>query len=377
MINQEKFLNCLKQEGIEFITGIPDTLLNDFCLYVEEKWSKNHHIIAANEGNAIALAAGFYLATKTIPLVYLQNSGLGNIVNPFLSLTDKDVYGIPMVLLIGWRGEPDLLDHIQHQKQGALTPTLLNDMDIPFKILEHNIDDAVNKLKWAKRTSEEINSAVALIVKKGILANGKKESFNNNGSKLMFREEAIKKVLEFLPENAVYVGSTGRTSRELYESRNIRNEGHEKDFLNVGAMGHTSSIAHGIWAGTKNRLVVCIEGDSSALMHLGSFATTGIIKKKNFLHIVLNNGVHESVGGQQSAGILIDFTGIAQNSGYNTVGSAVKTVEDLERAIHTLALQNGPGFIEIKIKKGMRTGMPCLKLDFKKSKQNFMKNLME
>ncbi len=375
MIDIEKFLNSLQEEGVEFITGVPDTLLNDFCLYVEQKWPQEHHIITANEGNAVALAAGYYLATGSIPLVYLQNSGLGNTINPFLSLADKNVYGIPMILLIGWRGDPAIEDHVQHNKQGALTPVLLDDLDIPYKILEHNNDDVSHKVKWALKSAKDTNSAVALIVKKGILANGKKECFTNNRTLLMSREEAIKQIIETVPGNAVYVASTGRTARELHELRNIRGEGHEKDFLNVGAMGHTSSIAQGLAIGLNNRLVVCLEGDSSVIMHLGALTTTGVIKPDNFLHVVLNNGVHESVGGQSSAGFFVDLTSIAENCGYNTTGGFVTSEKELQNAISILLKKKGPYFIEVRIRKGMRSDMPKLNINFIDSKKVFMKNL--
>jgi len=178
MINQEKFVEKLKNEGVEFITGVPDTLLNDFCLYIEDNWPKDHHIIAANEGNAVALACGYHLATGSIPLVYMQNSGLGNTVNPLLSLAHKDVYSIPMVLLIGWRGDPSIKDHAQHRKQGELTPVLLDAMDIPYKILENDTDDALEKVKWAVKTAKKSSRTLALVVRKGVLEKGEKESFN-------------------------------------------------------------------------------------------------------------------------------------------------------------------------------------------------------
>jgi len=373
MIDLKKFIDGLHTEGVKFITGVPDTLLNDFCLYVADKWPQELHVIAANEGNAVALAAGYYISSSSVPLVYMQNSGLGNTVNPILSLTDKDVYAIPMVLLIGWRGDPAIKDHAQHRKQGQLTPVLLDTMDIPYKILEYDTNDTLDKLKWAVNTTKEINSAVALIVKKGILEKGEKEGFKGEGIELLSREEAIKCVIESVPENALFVASTGRATRELYELRNLSGKGHERDFLNVGAMGHTSSIALGLSIGLKNCLVVCLEGDSSAIMHLGALTTIGKVKPAKFLHILLNNGVHESVGGQPSAGFSADLTAIAENSGYNTVGSAVKTATDLQQSIKILLEKKGPCFIEIFIKKGIRSDLPPLKFNLKNSKENFMK----
>jgi phosphonopyruvate decarboxylase len=241
--------------------------------------------------------------------------------------------------------------------------------------LEHDTEDALDKVKWAVGTAKKINGAVALVARKGILAHCEKNGFKKDGTLLLSREEAIKCVIESVPNNSVFVASTGRATRELHELRNVSGKGHESDFLNVGAMGHTSSIALGLTMGLNNRLVVCLEGDSSAIMHLGAFTTTGVVKPENFLHVVLNNGVHESVGGQPSAGFNADLTAIAKKSGYNTVGVAVKTAKKLQQSIKTLLDKNGPGFIEVIIKKGIRSDLPPLKFDLKISKRDFMKNL--
>jgi phosphonopyruvate decarboxylase len=374
MINLELFTQKLQDNNVEFITGVPDTLLNDFCLHIENTWPKEKHVIAANEGNAVGLAAGYHLATGTIPLVYMQNSGIGNTVNPLLSLTHKQVYSIPIVLLVGWRGEPGKNDHAQHKKQGELTPVLLESMDIPYKTVSDNTEEAIETLTWAIETAKNNNSPVALIAKKGVFEKGEKAGFNSENKQLLSREEAINCVLNSIPQNAIVIASTGRTTRELYELRNIRKEKHDTDFLNVGAMGHTSSIASGIALGT-NRQVVCLEGDASAIMHLGAFTTTGLIKQSNFLHIVLNNGVHESVGGQKSAGFHTDLTKIAQNSGYNSIGKTVKNSKDIEIAISQLLKCDGPAFLEILIRKGIRSDMPPLKFNLIESKGEFMKNL--
>lgn len=375
MIDLELFSDNLTQEEIEFITGVPDTLLNDFCLYLENYWPKNKHIIAANEGNSIGLAAGYYLATSTIPLVYMQNSGIGNTINPILSLTHNHVYGIPMILLIGWRGEPNKNDHAQHQKQGEITPLLLDSMDIPYKLVPNNTIEAIETFNWAKEIAKKTNNPVALIATKGVFEKGEKAGFNNENENLLSREEAINCVLDSISKNTIVVASTGRATRELFELRNIRGENHFNDFLNVGAMGHTSSIASGIAIAT-DRKVVCIEGDSSAIMHLGSFTTIGLIKPNNFLHIVLNNGVHESVGGQKSAGFNADLTKIAKHSGYSTIDKSVKTNNEIKDAINYLKMINGPTFIEIIIRKGIRKDMPPLKFDLKDSKKGLMNNII-
>jgi len=374
MIDIASFTDKLHDSGIEFITGVPDTLLNDFCLYIEDSWSKERHIIAANEGNAIGLAAGYHLATGTTPLVYMQNSGIGNTVNPILSLTHKEVYSIPMLLLVGWRGEPGRNDHAQHKKQGEVTPLLLETMDVPYKVLTDDTEGTLEALKWGIELAKKSNSPVALIATKGVFEKGEKAGFKSENEQLLSREEAIDCVLNSIPENAIVIASTGRATRELYELRNIRNESHDNDFLNVGAMGHTSSIGLGIAMATK-RKVVCLEGDSSAMMHLGSFTTTGLLKPDNFLHIVLNNGVHESVGGQKSAGFNVDLTEIAKHCGYVTIAKSVKTIEEIKDAIKSLEMNDGPAFIEITIRKGIRKDMPPLKFDLFNSKKKLMGNL--
>lgn len=374
MIDIASFSDKLQDIGIEFITGVPDTLLNDFCLHIENLWPENKHVIAANEGNAIGLAAGYHLATGTVPLVYMQNSGIGNTVNPILSLVHQGVYSIPLILLIGWRGEPGRNDHAQHKKQGEITTTLLETMDIPYKVLTDDTEGTIEALKWSLDVTKTSNSPVALIATKGVFEKGEKAGFNDENEQLLSREEAINCVLDSIPESAIVVASTGRATRELYELRNIRKEKHNHDFLNVGAMGHTSSIATGLSLGTK-QTVVCLEGDSSAIMHLGAFTTTGGINPKNFLHVVLNNGVHESVGGQQSAGFSANLTDIATNSGYKTMGKAFKNVDDIKQAVEDILKNEGPSFIEIIIRKGIRADMPQLKFDLKETKKKLMKSL--
>ena len=244
MINQSDFFNSLHDIGINFFTGVPDSLLNDFCLYLTENMSDGQHIMAANEGNAIGIAVGHYLATGSIPLVYMQNSGIGNSTNPLLSLAHDSVYGIPMLLLIGWRGDPEVNDHMQHKKQGELTPILMKEMDIPFEILDQE-NTVVEKFKWAFDKAKEISSPVALIVKKGILAEKvKKQTYPE--SELMNREEAISIILDTIGPDAVYLATTGRATRELHEQITKKGWSDPMEFLNVGAMGHLSSIALGI-----------------------------------------------------------------------------------------------------------------------------------
>ena len=363
MIDQKAFYECLQNEGVAFITGVPDSLLNEFCKYVEAHLPSERHVIAANEGNAVALAAGYHFATGTVPLVYMQNSGIGNAMNPLLSLTNKEVYGIPMILLIGWRGDPGVTDHAQHKKQGELTPLLLEAMDIPFRIIENDGEGSFDAARWAVRTAQKICGPVALLAKKGMFEKGKKKE-----------DECV---LQCVPKEAIFVATTGRATRELYGLRNLSGVGHNQDFLNVGAMGHTSSIASGIALAQKKRLVVCLDGDAAAIMHLGSLTTAGKLKLPNFLHVVLNNGAHESVGGQPSAGFVANLTAIANNSGYKTVGAAVETEQALRDAIKTLLSTEGSAFIDIRVRKGIRSDLGSLDFNLREQKEAFMKLLTE
>lgn len=376
MIDQKKIYDCLQKEGVDFITGVPDSLLNEFCLYVNSILTKKEHVIAANEGNAVALAAGHHIATGGIPLVYMQNSGIGNAMNPLLSLTNKDVYSIPMVLLIGWRGDPSVKDHAHHKKQGQLTPTLLDNADIPFKIIDENEQNTLDAAKWAVKTAKNISSPVALLAKKGVFEKGIKKDLLAEPSKFsMSRENAIKCTLECAPKDAICIATTGRATRELYELRNINGIAHDMDFLNVGAMGHASSISAGIALGAKKRIVICFDGDAAAVMHLGALTTTGLIGPKNFLHIVLNNGSHESVGGQPSVGFNVNLTAIAESAGYKTVGAAVDNENALKNAIIELTKNNGPAFIDAHIRKGIRKNIPPLNVSYLNLKENLMKNI--
>jgi phosphonopyruvate decarboxylase len=378
MIDQKKFHDCLKNAGVEFITGVPDTLLNDFCLYAQAHLAPDRHVIAANEGNAVALAAGYHLATGSVPLVYMQNSGLGNTVNPLLSLAEKNVYGIPLVLLIGWRGDPSVKDHPQHKKQGEVTLPMLECMGIPFRILEDHLDGALAAAEWAVRTARETSAPTALVARKGVVAKPEKDMVEHIDNRYsMSREKAIECVLENIQADAICVATTGRATRELHALRDLKGMTHDQDFLNVGAMGHTSSIAAGMALAAKKRLVVCLDGDAALIMHLGSLTTTGKLGLPNFLHVVLNNGAHESVGGQPSAGFKANLTAIAENAGYKTIGKAVETEHDLCMAIKKLLVADGPAFVEVRIRKGVRAGLPPLKFDQWHLKNKLMEALAD
>lgn len=359
MLNQEFFYNHLKNNGVDFFTGVPDSYLNGFCNYLVANTSENEHIIAANEGNAVGIAAGHYFATGKLPLVYMQNSGMGNAVNPLASLADKNVYSVPMIWLIGWRGQPDTGDWAQHLLQGEITLKLPEIMNIEHIILPDNQEEAAKALDWACEKAMNGRCPVAVIVPKGVLA-GEKKTAPPDTSYPLGRADAINAVLDCLPENTIYSATTGRATRELYFLRDSRGEGHQNDFLNVGSMGHASSVALGIAAAKPNRQVVTFDGDCACMMHMGSLTTISKLNVPNFLHIVLNNGAHESVGGQPSAGFSVDFTAIAAASGYETIGSYVTTPEEISDAVKKLASSDKAAFLEIRIHKGLKGKLPPL-----------------
>lgn len=373
MIDPKILIFNLQQLGLTFFTGVPDSLLNDFCLALESTCGKNN-IIAANEGNAIGIAAGHYIATSKIPVVYMQNSGIGNAMNPLISLTHKDVYSIPMILVIGWRGDPAIKDHAQHKKQGELTTVLMDEMDIPYQILD-NEDTVLDNFKWALSEAFKLQSPVALIAKKGILSKSKKENPYPDEGEMMNREDAMDIVFDQMPDDTIYYATTGRATRELHEMFVKRGIQPNREYLNVGSMGHNSSVALGMAMALPERHHVCFDGDAATIMHLGALPIIGKAHPKHFMHIVLNNGVHESVGGQISAGFNANLTDIAKASGYVTPGRCIESAQELQDAVSSMKGIEGPVFIEVKIRKGIRTRIPALKVDLIKSRLDLMKTL--
>lgn len=334
MINPKKFLDILIHKDITFFTGVPDSLLKDFISVIDTE----NHIIAANEGSAIGLATGSYLATGKIPLVYMQNSGLGNTINPLLSLTDSSVYGIPMILLVGWRGEPNIYDEPQHIKQGSITEDLLKSIQIPYFVLDKtvkNLENFINKV--LEKT--KLNTPVVILVKKNTFETYEVSKNITNG---ITQVDAVSTIINNINNETIIVSTTGYTSRILDEIR----PNYEKNFYVVGSMGHVNQIALGISYHLSDELVICLDGDGSVLMHMGSLATVGNISKNKYLHIVLNNSCHASVGGQNTTNPNIDFCSIARGCGYRSVNS----VSDDKSLINFLNKEFAyPSFLEIKI----------------------------
>ncbi len=370
MIKPEDFYNVLVENGIDFFAGVPDSLLKDICAYITDNTSDDKNIITANEGGAIALASGHYLASGNIPLVYMQNSGIGNAINPLLSLTDLKVYSIPMLLMIGWRSEPGIKDEPQHVRQGEVTLELLDVLGIQYKILPTNILEAVKLVLDLIKKAVKTNQPVALVIKKNTFESYKLSRSYTTDYELN-REDAIKILVDLIEPEDVVISTTGKTSRELFEYREYLGQGHEKDFLTVGSMGHASQIALGIALNKKNINVYCFDGDGSVLMHTGSMGIIGKLAPKNFRHILINNGAHDSVGGQPTIGFNVDFQSIAKSFNYqNTFFATDKSsVENSLKAIKSL---NGPILLEIRVNKGGRKELGRPTLSPIENKNNFM-----
>lgn len=362
MLNQERVFEELAKHGVTFFTGVPDSYLNGFCNYALNNCG-SRNIIAANEGNAVGIASGHYFASKEISLVYMQNSGLGNTVNPLASLVDKDVYAVPMLLLVGWRGQGNTEpNHPQHKLQGEITPELLEIMHIPYTILEDDDDKFAKTVEKAVKYCKETRQPYGLIAPKGVMAASDKPN-NVDNTYPMSREEAMEIILNNMPGDAIYSATTGRATRELFFLREKRCETKEYDFLNVGSMGHVSSVALGIALEKPGRKVVALDGDSACMMHMGAMTMACKLDVPNFMHIVLNNGAHESVGGQPSAGHKVDFTKIAEACGYATVGHSVTTEVELVEALAVLRDCGKASFIDCRIHKGLSRKLPPIVFD--------------
>ena len=342
--------------GADFYTGVPDSQLKPLCDYLMNTYGidKKHHIIAANEGNCAALAAGYHLATGKIPAVYMQNSGEGNIINPLASLLNDKVYAIPMIFIIGWRGEPGVHDEPQHIYQGKVTVKLMEDMDVKsFIISKDTTEDELSSAMDSFRGLLKNGKQVAFIVRKGALEYDKKVEYKNDFT--MKREDIIRHIVSATGEDPI-VSTTGKASRELFEIREANSQSHKYDFLTVGSMGHSSSIALGIALNKPNQKIWCIDGDGAVLMHMGSMAVIGANSPENLVHIVINNGSHETVGGMPTVASSVDISGAAKACGYPCAVS-VSSFEEFDKELKAAKIRNELILIEVKCSIGARADL--------------------
>lgn len=358
----------------EFYTGVPDSQLKALCNYLMNKYGLDpkHHIIAANEGNCTAIAAGYHLATGKVPVVYMQNSGEGNIINPVASLLNDKVYAIPMIFIVGWRGEPGIHDEPQHLYQGKVTVRLLEDMDIkPFIIGKDTTDEEVEKAMESFRAVLKQGKDVAFVIRKGALTDAPDMEYKNNNH--MVREEIIQHIVKVSGEDPI-VSTTGKASRELFEVRVANGQSHKYDFLTVGSMGHSSSIALGVAINKPEQKVWCVDGDGAVLMHMGSMAVLGANKPENLIHIVINNGAHETVGGMPTVAGSVDLIKIALACGYPNAVS-VANFGDLDRELKAAKNRNELSLIEVKCSIGAREDLGRPTTTALENKEAFMSYL--
>jgi len=352
VIRPEDFYRALGERKVTLFAGVPDSLLKDFCAFVTDHTPKERNVITAGEGGAVALAMGYHLATGELGMVYMQNSGLGNAVNPLTSLADPAIYGVPMLLLIGWRGMPGEHDEPQHVQMGKVTLETLAAIGVRTTVLPSDLHEALPALDAAIRDAIERAAPHALVVKKGTFDTYKLKGAEDAGYSLT-RERAIELFVEALPSGAATIATTGMPSRELFEVRERRRERHDGDLLVVGGMGHASQIALGVALARPDRPVYCLDGDGAVLMHMGGLATIGDLAPTTFKHVVLNNGAHDSVGGQPTVAFAVDLPSIARASGYRATWRATKESE-LVTALRELARADGPAFLEVRVRKGAR-----------------------
>ena len=360
--------------GSDFYTGVPDSQLKALCDYMMNTYGidSNHHIIAANEGNCTAIAAGYHLATGKVPVVYMQNSGEGNIINPAASLLNDNVYAIPVVFIIGWRGEPGIHDEPQHIYQGRITLKLLEDMDIDFFVIGKDTSDDEVLLAMDKfRISIAEGRSVAFVVRKGALEYNSPVKYQNGN--IMVREEIIKHIVKVSGEDPI-ISTTGKASRELFEIREANGQSHKYDFLTVGSMGHSSSIALGVALNKPDQKIWCIDGDGAALMHMGAMALIGTNKPKNLVHIIINNGAHETVGGMPTAAANIDIVAAAKACGYPYAVS-VDSFDMLDSELEKTKKLNELSLIEVKCSIGARSDLGRPTTAAIDNKKNFMEYL--
>lgn len=357
--------------GADYYAGVPDSQLKALCDYLMHTYGIDpaHHVIGANEGNCTALAAGYYLATGKVPVVYLQNSGEGNIINPAASLLNDRVYAIPVIFVVGWRGEPGIHDEPQHIYQGKVTVRLLEDMDIrTFIVGKETTEEEVNTCMKDFRKVLAEGKSVAFVIRKGALVYGEKAEYHN--AHTMVREEIIRHIVQASGADPV-VSTTGKASRELFEIREQNGQSHKYDFLTVGSMGHSSSIAMGIAAQKPEQRIWCVDGDGAVLMHMGSLAVLGASAPNNLIHVVINNGAHETVGGMPTAAGRIDLTGVARACGY-PYAVCVDSFDALDRELAAARRRRQLSFIEVKCSIGARTDLGRPTTTARENRERFM-----
>ena len=357
MISPKDFVDHLGGLGVSMFVGVPDSLLKPLGQYVMSELPREQHIITADEGAAVGVALGHYLRTETPALVYLQNSGFGNTVNPLLSLADPEVYGTPMVLVVGWRGQPGVKDEPQHVKQGRVMTQMIEAMELPYVVLPSEPADARDCMTTAVATAIKTDGPYIVLVEKGTF-----ESIATDAplapevAARPSREDALAALLQQVSDDAIIVATTGMLSRELFELREKNGTDSSRDFLTVGGMGHASAIALGVAQSEHDREVWCFDGDGAALMHLGTMANIADHGRSNYFHAVFNNGVHDSVGGQPTSISVVNLPAAATAMGYRSASSTTE-LSGLAELVAEMREQDGPSLVELNIRPGARADL--------------------
>lgn len=353
MIDPARFVAGCREQGVSFYTGVPDSLLKHLNTQIMATLPADRHVIAANEGGAVGIAIGHYLRTGRLAAVYLQNSGFGNLVNPLLSLADPDVYQIPMLVIVGWRGQPGVPDEPQHVKQGRVMTQLLDALELPWQVLPAEPDEADRCVKEAVATAVGRGCPYLLLVKAGTFAAPAVTAAAPVDDRLPSREQALVALLAAVGSGPVLVSTTGMLSRELFEQRARSGQDAGRDFLTVGGMGHASAIALGVAMQEPDREVWCLDGDGALLMHLGGLAVIAEHAPAGFRHVVFNNGVHDSVGGQPTSIHRVDVPAAARALGYR-YADATAELDSLPGRVAALRAYSGPGLLELRVRPGNR-----------------------
>ena len=372
----EVFFQVLKEQGVEFYTGVPDSTLKHFCFFMDSQTSQNSHIIAANEGSAIGIATGYYLSTGKVPLVYMQNSGFGNALNPITSLVDESVFSIPMIIMMGWRGEPGVKDAIQHKKDGEVQEDILKSLNLSYTHISDDLVKMKNQMEDIFDSVKNNNEPHVILVSKNYFQRFNSQQAVIDKAKFLTREMALTHIINNIEDDDVVVSTTGKCSRELYEIRKKHSMNPDRDLRIVGSMGHVSSVALGLSINISNQ-IICIDGDGSLIMHMGTLPTIGKYSKNNFKHVILNNFSHDSVGGQDTSSNYIDYENLAYSTSYKNYFQIDNKASFVD-IFKSFRASEGPSFLEIVVSKGSNENLTRPKttpLDNRKYFMNFLKNI--
>ena len=371
MISVVDFSKKLSSLGFDTAIGVPDSTFKGLISYFSsQNGGVFKHLIASNECEDAAVASGYYLAHQRPALVYMQNSGFCKTLNPYTSLLSADVYSIPALLLVGWRGKPGKKDEPQHKMMGRIMLGLFNAMELEYTVLEESTWE--DQLEKARDYMGSKNRPYVIAIPKGLFDYFEIPQQDKNKA-VLTREEALNIIVDNTSDDAVFISTTGKTSRELFETREQRKDYHGKDFYTVGSMGCASSIAFGVGLADSRKKIYILDGDGAALMQLGTMATIGHYKNSRIKHILLDNNAHESTGSQPTVSDSVNFPQIASACGYEYVES-VENEEQLKKVLQQLENNGKLSLLVVKVKKGSRPDLGRPTTTPKENRDAFIRN---